>query len=331
MQRVQIRVRPRTAFGSPLRGDTLFGQLAWAIRHRFGDGHLQDLLEGYGQGQPFLVVSDAFPAEYLPRPSLPLAFYRAVDGDHKAIKRRTWLPLSALSLPIIQWLDAFVGADDLPNGGVPKAYVQSHNSIDRRTGTTSESFAPYAHSQWWYDTAREVPKGDAAQSTAREVQLELYAVFDSTRISEGDLLSLFEDVGAFGYGRDATIGLGKFSVESITPWEIPDPAQPTSYWCLAPCAPQGGDWDADRSFYVPFTRFGKHGDLGVHTRNPFKNPVLMADTGAVLTPRVWETRLFVGSGLGGNGEISLGMRETVQQGYAPVLGIALEKYAEDLS
>ena len=320
MQRVQIRIRPRTAFGSSLRGDTLFGQLAWAIRHRFGEERLGDLLQGYGEGYPFLVISDAFPADYLPRPSLPMAFYAAVDGDHKALKRRSWLPRSALSRPIDQWLGAFVSAGNLPNGGVPTVYVQSHNSIDRRSGTTTseEGFAPYEHSQWWYDTALEVT-------------LDLYAVFDPSRISAGDVQILLEDVGAFGYGRDATTGLGKFSVEHVAPWEVSDPEPSTSYWCLAPCAPQGGGWDADRSFYVPFTRFGKHGDLGVHTRNLFKNPILMADTGAILTPKNWETRLFVGSGLGGNGEISLGMRETVQQGYAPVLSIALGKAAEELS
>ena len=72
------------------------------------------------------------------------------------------------------------------------------------------------------------------------------------------------------------------------------------------------------------TRFGRHGDRAVSLGNPFKAPLLLADTGAVLSPVAGrlDARPFVGQGLGGaRNPISLVLPETVHQGYAPVLGI----------
>ena len=68
MDNYQVTLQPRSAFGTPLAGDTLFGQLCWAIRERFGEARLTSLLEGYTEANPFLVVSDAFPAGWVPRP-----------------------------------------------------------------------------------------------------------------------------------------------------------------------------------------------------------------------------------------------------------------------
>jgi CRISPR-associated protein Csm4 len=58
----RIRIQPLSAFGTRPLGDTLFGQLCWAVRNRHGEERLDTLLDGYTQGQPFAVVSDAFPA-----------------------------------------------------------------------------------------------------------------------------------------------------------------------------------------------------------------------------------------------------------------------------
>ena len=40
MQTLRFIIQPRAAFGTPLVGDTLFCQLCWALRHRFGNGWL---------------------------------------------------------------------------------------------------------------------------------------------------------------------------------------------------------------------------------------------------------------------------------------------------
>ena len=130
-------------------------------------------------------------------------------------------------------------------------------------------------------------------------------------------------IGDLGFGRDASIGLGKFHVESMEPVILAAYPEPDAWLTLAPCAPQGLGLDAARSFYQVFTRFGRHGDVAVHTGKPFKSPVLLAQSAAALAPKTYQEQAFVGQGLGGEGSLSKAIPETVHQGYAPVVGIRL--------
>jgi CRISPR-associated protein Csm4 len=321
MQIHRIRIAPRSAFGSRALGDTLFGQLCWAARHRFGEKRLEALLEGYTHGRPWAVVSDALPASYFPRPALPGHWYAEVPGeDRKKVKKRAWLPLKALAeTPVADWLQHCRPASEVP-GATPKAHPQPHNTIHRLNGTTGEgAFTPYTMSQLWY--------GPDAKAAA-DARLEVYVVLDETRLAPDELERLFKDMGAFGFGRDASIGLGKFAVESVERCKLPAQPGADAWLTLAPCAPQGLGFDPARSFYRPFTRFGRHGDIGVHFGNPFKTPILLAQTGAVFSPPLdpgkgRTERPFIGQGLGGDGSLSKAIEPTVHQGYAPVVGIRL--------
>ena len=69
---LKLTLQPQSPFITPLASDTLFGQLCWAIRHRFGEAKLTQLLDGYTESQPFVVLSTALPRGYLPRPTVPL-------------------------------------------------------------------------------------------------------------------------------------------------------------------------------------------------------------------------------------------------------------------
>ncbi len=90
------------------------------------------------------------------------------------------------------------------------------------------------------------------------------------------------DIGDFGFGKDASIGLGKFEVVDFQAKPLPAQSNANACLTLAPCAPQGLGFDSQRSYYQLFTRFGRHGDVAVHQEGkPFKNPVLLAQTAAV--------------------------------------------------
>ena len=82
-----------TPLGTPLAGDTLFGQMCWALREAAGETELTRRLAGYTAGHPWLVVSDGFPSGYLPKPALPQHFVAAADdpAQRKAAKRQRWL------------------------------------------------------------------------------------------------------------------------------------------------------------------------------------------------------------------------------------------------
>ena len=102
MRTYRLTLQPATAFGTPLAGDTLFGQLCWALRHRLGNERLNDLLSGYTQGQPFAVVSDAFPQGFLPLPSLPSAFWQKSAVDRKTLKKKRWVAIEDRESPLAQ-------------------------------------------------------------------------------------------------------------------------------------------------------------------------------------------------------------------------------------
>lgn len=294
--------------GAPLRGDSLFGQLCWMLRLREGEAALAEALTGYTQDNPFLIVSDACPEGFAPKPEIPappVAPGREKDQDEwmrrKKWASRSWLPKAALERPLIDALRANE-IDHLESAG---SVLQAHNTINRMTGTTGTgAFAPY-------QTPRLLTKGQ---------KVEVHCLHDPSRLSAARLRGLMEDMGLSGCGRDASLGLGKFAILRS---EVHPPERGTgAAVCLAPCRPAPGEVEAGKSYWRPFTRFGRHG--GSAFGAVFKTPILMADTGALLTLARDRDRSHVGIGLGGAGSLSRLIPQTVQQAYAPVLPVNLE-------
>ncbi len=300
-----------TPLGTPLAGDTLFGQLCWALREAQGEAVLTRQLEGYTEGQPWLVVSDGFPASHLPKPTLPQHLEPQADATkRKEAKKRRWIPTAETGQPL-QALLASAVDDATAYGKAPLRDVQPHNTLNRLTGTTGEGeFAPYTMPQTFY---------------AQGQRIDVYLVLDDERVSADEIQHLLAAIGAGGFGRDASIGLGKFSVEQFEPVSFAASAKANAFWSLAPCLPQGQGFDGKQSYWRVLTRFGRHGNAHALAGNPFKTPILMAATGAVFVPEgVYGPRQFIGQGLGGGGTLSKAEPATVHQGYAPVLSIAME-------
>jgi CRISPR-associated protein Csm4 len=314
----RILIHPRTAFATPLRGDTLFGQCCWAIRNLRDEARLAELLQGYTGGRPFLVLSDPLPEGFLRRPAAPLHLLGLdVDDprDRKQAKARRWLPEEALKKPVGAW-----GREALSEAGMMdrlrlqgpflRHENRTHNSLNRLTGATGTGeagFAPYDRALIWHHPG---------------VRLAIYAVLDEDRFTLAELREALDCVGQQGYGKEASSGLGKFEVADAAPHEPPRPAAPNAWLSLAPCAPQGMAWNADRCHYETFTRFGRHGDRAVHSGQPFKSPVLMADSFALLTPAAFDAAARVaGQGIGG---VSRAIGAAVHQGYAPVFAVQWE-------
>ncbi len=304
MNSLKFALRPLSAFATPLAGDTLFGQLCWAACERFGEARLRELLDGYVDGRPFLVVSDGFPSGFLPRPTAPdfaLGIDPADPGKRKQARRDRWLPADGADQPIARWMQ-LAGSD------MVKTLVVTQNTINRYTGTTGEGqFAPRQVNRSFF---------------SGEARIDVYAAIDE-RFSADTLRQLLTDVGNHGYGRDATTGLGKFEVERAVEAARP---QPSHHWLtLAPCRPNPYELVADGCYYAPLTRFGRHGNIAALTAQPFKRPLLMIATGALLKSRESARWAFHGCSLGGSGNpVSSVIPDTVHQGYAPVVPLHLE-------
>lgn len=316
---LKATLAPKTAFATPLMGDTLFGQLCWAIRHGWGEARLTELLDGYTAGRPFLVLSDAFPAGYLPMPALPSRCWQEETdpSQRKALKRRVWLAEADVSQPLSDWRRLAKAPGDI--GAALESRAQPRNSLNRLTLATGKGagFAPYTVGQHWYPPA---------------ARLDVHLCLDEARLNQSDLGQALAAVGLSGFGKDANVGLGKFTLEVLqahTPQRQPDS---NAWLTLSPCAPQDLGFDAKHSYYRPFTRYGRHGAEAVLLGNPFKAPLLLAATGAVFTPREGGPGLdapFIGQGLGGEGRLSRVLPHTVHQGYAPVVGITVPNRGDE--
>lgn len=301
MRRIKVTLKPLSAFGEEILGETLFGQLCWQLCSNFGTDELERLLKGYCEGNPFLVVSDACPEGLLPVPELPSNFWRQ-GASRKELKKREWIPIERTKEPLETWKEFSVLGSQYRT-----ALVQTHNSINRETGTTGfGQFAPY-------DTAIDFYQ--------QKLKLDCYFLLRDDFAKE-HLLEALQNIGISGYGRDASIGLGKFEVSHTE--EVQWEEKPGSFLALAsvdlsesPCTYP--------TFYKTKTHFGRHGSTAALFGNPFKKPVLLARRGAVITVPSEKGAMWHGRGISG---ISNNGINCVHQGYAPVFPLGHIRRAE---
>ena len=305
MKLYRFTLSPQSAMGTSLVGDTLFGQLCWAVRNRFGEARLTALLEGYTEQRPFMVVSDAFPQGFLPLPTLPSKFWQTkTETDRKSLKKAQWVNIEDAENSAVKfWQECALQANVKFE---KESQDQFHNTIDRQTNTTGEGqFAPYSTMLTWFGTVQK---------------FDLYIVLDENRFTLEELQQVLNDVGSFGFGRDGSIGLGKF--QCINPQVVNFLQQNANcYLTLANCAPKNLGLNKEYCYYQITTRFGRHGDIQALSSNPFKKPIILAKPAAIFTPEKYEPRLFLGNGLSC---ISHAQPEAVHQGYAPVLNLFVD-------
>lgn len=342
MKLYQFSLEPSSGFATPLKGDTLFGHFCWQVAYdpSLLNGGLEKWVKLYAD-RPFLVFSSAWPmiqteklCYALKRPDLPAsALFPPEPGvdrktrilQHKENMRKKWMLVDqnlALSLKNARFIDdqtlyqkaAGNNADPQTGCAVPAAArqfaalsPQPHNSINRLTSTTGEGgFAPFT-------TLTNVYFPGAVLSVFALIE---EAATDAVRVTKA-----LKSIGCFGYGRDASTGKGRFQIRETRELPMPAPASANACYLLAPCVPEKGLFS--HTFFSPFTRFGKHGDRLAHARQPFKNPVIMADEGGVLVPRDDSvfSRPYIGRAVLNT---SKSQKEAVMQGYAPYLPFRLE-------
>jgi CRISPR-associated protein Csm4 len=328
----EIILKPVSGFGTPLKGDSgLFGR------------SIDKLLSDYAT-EPFLVVSSAFIRlqqganvfRYFKRPDMPIVDLFDMEGkskkeiieQRKELKAKKWLELgdakriealknstfisdTELFEKIIASLDEETRRETRKKGikSTVAGFSQPHNTINRLTNTTGEGrFAPFA-----------------ADQTTFLNQLEL-AVFIG--ITEGidieQVRKALEVIGETGFGRDASTGLGKFKVFTNAEADLfrLGSSKANACYTLAPSVPEQNMYK--QTYFTPFTRFGKHGDTLAKSTNPFKNPVIMADEGAVLIPESIDDilkRPYIGTGIS---NISKAEPKTVMQGYSLYIPVKVE-------
>lgn len=346
MKTLEITIKPISGFGTPLKGDTLFGHICWQAAYDdklFGKS-IDELLADYASN-PFLIVSSAYPrlegCRIFKRPDLPLDnlfnFEELSKADkiskRKEYKAKKWMLIKE-RINSLNDNDLYFSDKELLERTIKTApeytqrlirkkgvksfttdYSQSHNTINRLTGTTGEgAFAPYAVEQSVYAPGSElvVFAGIAEGFTPEHLKMAI------------------QRIGETGFGKDASTGLGKFSISNCHEIDLASigSSNPNACYTLSPCVPEKNAYTD--MFFSPFTRFGRHGDVLAKSKNPFKNPVIMAEEGAILLPH------FDKGGMGGFDvlnkpyigtavkDVSLSEPNAVTQGFSLYIPVRME-------
>ncbi len=334
MKFCEIIIEPTAALGTPLKGDTIFGHFCWqAAENDILHGGLDRWIECYEE-TPFAVFSSAFPklTEHnkpcyaLPRPALPSPITPGLNNDErcdllkkrKTAKKKSYMLIGEDLQPSFS-IERYRSEGDLfqlhltelpaerqkdlrllsgKNRKLLGKFEQAHNTINRLSMTTGTGqFAPFSQVNMHYQP---------------HVRLAIFALFNEDAVGLEQIKNAFINMGRWGFGRDASAGLGRFTVIKVTKRTLPQGGGKSAY-TMAPSVPKKGS--LSQAYFNPFTRFGKHGAALIHTGKPFKNPVVMADEGAVFTPKnpADLQKPYLGTAIRG---LSKADERTVMQGYS---------------
>lgn len=278
-------LRPLSPWGTALRSDTLYGLLLWRIAERDGDAACRESIASFREGTAPFVLSSAVPQGMIFTPRLPpveravfrrwveegafrdaggkkLTLFEALQA-YKRFRKRTVLPVEiwAQHAPALSVKALFAWhctqTKERDSGDV--SGVEPHVTINRKSGSALEGGL-------FFNTLRYA---------APESSFHIYARTEKPEA----LLTLLRLTGDLGFGRDASLGKGRFAVEMDTAF---DPAQlecrdANAALLLSVCA--APDMSALDGWYGTEV---KHGKAGPGSGSPFKNPFLLIQEGSLL-------------------------------------------------
>ncbi len=285
MKLYKTTINPLTPFATPLKGDTLFGSICWAIVYLYGEEKLEEMLKDY-ENEPFLIVSDGFLKNHLLKPTFPRYFLGEMeDGKKKEYKKKIWVEIEDVLK------GDFSRAKKESEVEFKKDLFEVKNSINYKTFTTGEGFGPFIVDNIIY---------------LKEV--DIYFLINSY---EEEIKKAFKLLSKLGYGKDANLGKGRFEIVS---WEEIEIRESEYFMALSDFVRSEIDGII---YYDVITKYPKtRGDLP----NPFKNPLLMARAGAGIKLNKKDKLAYIGKGIKGFNNSD----KIVHQGYSIIFPIGVE-------
>lgn len=285
LYRAKIRLNSLSA--SLWQADTIFGHLCWHLAQRDGKKSLNDLLEPCRQGSPPILLSDGFPAGYLPRPILPPAppqdpskFERIrLQREFKHAAQSEWLELKGFN----QVRRGQKEGKPLKEAEVAEAInsrATSKNRIDRSTNTAGGASGDLF---------------DFVETVLPEVTIYWRIEGEEWKKVVEDFL---DDLKASGYGKRKSVGYGQvesFTLEEFNGFDDPDGDAPQydgfvslSRFVPKPEDPTNGYWDVA-------VKYGKLGEEKAVSGQPFKKPLIQLECGSCFFDEVkpdWVNRWY---------------------------------------
>ena len=261
MKDYRIRIRLRSPTGTPWQSDTIFGHLCWQVAYGAIDTDIETFLTPFIDGNPPFVLSDGFPAGWMPRPLLlgGTGTARTLD-EYAANKRRRKSAYYSLD----DFLRVCHGEEpqDEPYDDPWQPVITSHASLSRVTNTTTEGGG-------FFETESE--------SLEAPAKIDIYMrCIDGwgNRVAE-----LLKAVSRTGFGKDKSVGLGAFEVEGVERFDgFAGFDGANGFISISSMVPAADDpLDARYKLRV---KKGKLGEEWVQP-NPYKRPLLQMEPGAV--------------------------------------------------
>lgn len=279
-------LRPLSAWGTPLRSDTLTGLLLYRLAEDEGEDALKAELDAFENGHAPFALSSAMPEGTVFAPKLPparretfarltaegrfctkenqpLSLFEALT-QYKKFRKNRFLPLDVwekhcMALSAAELFTEFCQKPDLWPATRTVSRQEMHVTLNRSSGAALEG-GLFVSRAFWAKT---------------DMRFHLYAeTQDSPR-----LLARLKRIGQLGYGRDSSTGKGVFEIEEDTSFQAPATDAPHK---LLLSVLSASDLHGLQGWYATEVKTGKAGPAESRG-NPFKSPFLCVQEGAVLT------------------------------------------------
>ena len=292
MELYRITLQLKSPLATPLKGDTIWGHIAWGIANHEGENVVSDFIAACKSEEPALVVSSAFPHGTICKP-LPRVQKREKSmtpekyAEIKKSKKQVYASAS----------DFFLSKENegKPNLSNPFETVSvMHNSINRFSNTVLDG-SLYASTEIW----------------SKDSYFDMYiaSTYPADRILQVCAWA-FEN----GFGADSSVGKGVISVVG-EPVVVQPKHKTSTYMALAPFVlPQNAEITDLRA--DTFLRNGKVGGAFASSLSPWKKSVVLFNEGAVFTSK--NPLQFIGTLLS---DVHSDTR-ICQSGFAPVIPIS---------
>jgi CRISPR-associated protein Csm4 len=269
MKSARFRLRPLAPWGTPWQADSLFGALCWEVARAAEEKSLGALLQRFRKGPPPFVISDAFPAEVLPR---PLCATHAGWANAAYISREQFIAVRHGETP----------AAELPRQQWWAPLREMHARIPR-DGADPVPFQ--TDSFTWLPEVPEAERYFSLYARAEEEWLPKLAV-------------LLRALGRSGFGKRSATGRGAFELLGAAEpcdWLEPLPFE-NAFVSLSHFVPE--DSDPADGWWNTLVKYPKMGSERAASSAPYKGRVVMLTPGScfrpVGRPRRWYGRLLTG-------------------------------------
>lgn len=278
----RLQMTLRAPLGTPMNSGTLFGQLCWIKRESEGEAALVAWL---AERETVWALSDGFPRGLLPRPLLapfPRPEEPGAADAHKQQKKLGFVTREGF-LKQRARLSAIKLAGEL-RGINDRTFRISHNTIDRKTGSTPETGGLFFLEEDWSHASpnRVDPKPLEANMLEAGAERDIY--IDAPDGSQSAIKMLFKGLGEAGFGRDASLGRGQWDnviVKEDHELAAMPPASKGAPLMLRHMSLSHGTAEGFVDMRCRLmAHYGKTGPGVSVGASPFKRPLLLARPGA---------------------------------------------------